>query len=378
VTPWVKEMLAGGYDCFYKKENGHLYLYDPTKKGYVAAAHDPRSIVLKDVKADAKRVVAENAGASLLDIGDGVLCLEYHSKANALNMDIFDMLQRAVEELEGNWVGMVIGNQGPQFCAGADLNMFVEYAETKQWGIMDATMQKSQAGVLSLRYCSKPVVAAPFSIVLGGGAEVMMAASAICAAGECYIGQVEAGVGVLPALGGCKELVRRVVSPVIKKLPTVDPLPFLQQVFELIAMAKVSGSAEEARQWGFLTPSDRIVMNGDHLLHDAKRMVLDMVEAGWRPTPQGKEIYAVGATGLAALEAGVYGFKEAGYITEHDALIANKTAYVLCGGKLSRPQWVDPWYILDLEREGFLSLLGTQKSLDRILSMLKTGKALRN
>jgi 3-hydroxyacyl-CoA dehydrogenase len=378
VTPWVKEMLAAGRVSFYRKENGQLHHYDPASKDYVAAKADPRTISLKDVKANEKRVIASNPSASLVDLGDGVLCLEFHSKANALDMGIFDMIGRAGEELEKDWMGLAIGNQGSHFCAGADLNTFVEYAQNQAWDKLDAQIQEVQNGLLNLRYSPKPVVSAPFGVVLGGGAEVMMATSAICAAAESYIGQVEASVGVVPALGGCKEPLRRILSPLAKKNPKLDLLPVLQQIFEMIAMAKVSGSAEEARQWGFLTPTDRVVMNADHLLHEAKRMVLEMVESDYRPPVRGKEIWAVGATGLAAIEAGVWGFEQAGYISEHDALIASKTAYILCGGKLSRPQWVDAQYILDLEREAFLSLLGTQKTLDRVIHMLKTGKPLRN
>jgi len=378
VTPWVKEMLADGHTSFYFKENGELRYYDPVSKGYVAAEADPRVIVLKDIKSDPRRMVASNPSASLVDLGDGVLCLEFHSKANALNLEVFEMTERAADELGKDWQGLVIGNQGPHFCAGADLNMFVEYAQNQAWGKMNDLIKWVQGTLLRLRYSPKPVVSAPFGMVLGGGAEVMMAASAICAAAESNIGQVEAGVGVVPALGGCKELLRRIISPLAKKHPKIDLLPVLQQVFEMIAMAKVSGSAVEAQQWGFLTPTDRIVMNSDHLLHEAKRMVLEMAEAGYRPPVRGKEIWAMGATGLAAMKAGVWGFQQAGYISEHDALIATKTAYILCGGRLSRPQWVEAQYILDLEREAFLSLLGTPKTLDRVIHMLKTGKPLRN
>jgi 3-hydroxyacyl-CoA dehydrogenase len=378
VTPWVKEMLAAGHTSFYKKENGRLHSYNPAARGYVASEQDPRAISLKDLKAAENRVIARNASASLLDMDDGVLCLEFQSKVNALDGGAFAMMERARDELDKDWAGMVIGNQGPHFCAGADLNMFVEQAEKKDWDAMDAMIREAQDIVMSFRYSPKPVVSAPFNMVLGGGAEVMMEASAICAAAETYVGQVEAGVGVVPALGGCKELLRRVVSPIVKRSPNADPLPFLRQVFEMVALAKVSGSAEEARQWGFLTPTDRIVMNPSHLLYEAKRLVLDMIESGWRPVVRGKEIWAMGTTALAVLEAGIWGFREAGYISGHDALIAGKTAYILCGGRLSRPQWVDPQFILDLERESFLSLLGTQKTLDRVLHMLKTGKPLRN
>jgi 3-hydroxyacyl-CoA dehydrogenase len=378
ITPWVKEMLAAGHSSFCARDNGRLLYYDPTSKGYVAAKTDPRVIVLKDLKSDGKRIVADNRSASLVDMGDGVLCLEFHSKMNALYADTSRMMAQASKELEGDWVGLVIGNQGEHFSAGANLAELAAGAEQGQWNQVEAALKLAQDRLMAFRYSPKPVVCAPFNMVLAGGAEVMMGASAICAAAESHIGQVEAGVGLLPATGGCKELVRRVLSPVAKSIPKTDFLPILREIHEMIAMGKVSGSAEEARQWGFLAPTDRIVMNPDHLLHEAKRMVLEMVESGYRPPVYGSEIWAMGATGLAALEVVIWGMKEAGYASEHDALVANKTAYVLSGGKLSRPQWVDPQYILDLEREAFMSLLGEQKTIDRIRHMLNTGKPLRN
>ena len=378
VTPWVKEMLAAGHTSFYKRRNGRLHYYDPSSKDYVAVEQDPRSILLKDVKADEKRVVASNLSASLVDLGKSVLCLEFHSKMNSLDTDIFDMMIRAREELEKDWVGLVIGNQGEHFCAGANIFMVAVAAQQGEWDMLEATFKRGQDTLMALRYSPKPVVCAPFNMVLAGGAEVMMGASAICAAAESYIGQVEAGVGLVPAAGGCKELVRRIISPVVNQTPNADPLPFMQRRFEMIATATVSASAVEARQWGFLTPADRIVMNRDHLLHEAKRLVLEMVESGYRPPVRGKDIWALGANGLAALEVMVWGMREAGFASEHDALIANKTAHILCGGKLAKPQWVDPQYILDLEREGFLSLLGEQKTIDRMWHMLNTGKPLRN
>jgi 3-hydroxyacyl-CoA dehydrogenase len=378
VTPWVKEMLAAGHSSFYKRENGRLYYYDPTSKGYVMARTDERAIVLKDLKSDAKRVIAHNPSASLVDLGDGVLCLEFHSKMNALYADTSRMMAQASEELEGDWVGLVIGNQGEHFSAGANLAELAAGAEQGAWQQVEATLKLAQDRIMAFRYSPKPVVCAPFNMVLAGGAEVMMGASAICAAAESSIGQVEAGVGLMPATGGCKELVRRVLSPVAKSTAKADLLPILRQIHETIAMGKVSGSAEEARQWGFLAPTDRIIMNRDHLLHEAKRMVLEMAESGYRPPVHGPEIWAMGATGLAALEVIIWGMKEAGYASEHDGLVAYKTAYVLSGGKLTRPQWVDPQYILDLEREAFMSLLGEQKTIDRIRHMLNTGKPLRN
>jgi 3-hydroxyacyl-CoA dehydrogenase len=251
-------------------------------------------------------------------------------------------------------------------------------AQQGEWERLKTAVKALQDALMAFRYSPKPVVTAPFNMVLAGAAEVMMGSSAICAAAESYIGQVEAGVGLVPAAGGCKELVRRVISPVVKTTPDADPFPFMQRIFEMILMARVSASAEEARQWGFLTPADRIVMNRDHLLHEAKRMVLEMAESDYHPPVRGKEIWAIGANGLAALEVWIWGMKEAGYGSEHDALVAEKTAYILCGGKLSKPQWVDPQYILDLEREAFLSLLGEQKTIDRMWHMLNTGKPLRN
>jgi 3-hydroxyacyl-CoA dehydrogenase len=378
VTPWVKEMLAAGYPSFYKKENGRLYHYDPASKDYVAAEADPRVIVLKDLKSDEKRIVAHNPSASLVDMGDGVLCLEFHSKMNALYTDTSRMMAQASEELENGWVGLVIGNQGEHFSVGANLAELAAAAEESDWEQVETALKMAQDGLMAFRHNFKPVVSAPFNMALAGGAEAMMGAAAICAAAESRIGLVEAGVGLVPASGGCKELVRRVLSPVAKSTPHADLLPFMQRIFETIAAAKVSGSAEEARQWGFLAPADRVVMNGDHLLHEAKRMVLEMAESDYRPPLRGKEIWAMGAGGLALLEVMAWGMKEAGYASEHDALVATKIAHVLCGGKLTKAQWVEAQYILDLEREAFLSLLGEQKTMDRIRHMLKTGKPLRN
>ncbi|MEW6400615.1 MAG: enoyl-CoA hydratase/isomerase family protein, partial [Chloroflexota bacterium] len=280
--------------------------------------------------------------------------------------------------LERDWVGLVIGNQGEHFSAGANIAMLAEGAQQGDWSRVEAAVKMAQNAAMAFRYSPKPVVSAPFNMTLGGGAEAMMGASAICAAAESYIGLVEVGVGLVPAGGGCKELVRRVVSPAARNAPNADLLPFMQRIFDTIAMGKVSACAEEARQWGFLTATDRIVTNRDHLLHEAKHMVLQMAESGFRPSVRGKEIWAIGANGLAALETMIWGMKQAGYASEHDALIARKTAYILCGGKLTKAQWVDPQYILDLELEVFLSLLGEPKTIDRIRHMLNTGSPLRN
>jgi 3-hydroxyacyl-CoA dehydrogenase len=378
VVPWVKEMLGAGYTRFHKRENGRLFFYDPAGKNYVSAKVDSRRIDLKALKSDEKRIIADNPSASLMDIGDGVLCLEFHTKSNALDMDVSRMMARARQELDGDWVGLVIGNQGEHFSAGANLAMLAEGAERGDWGQVELAVKMAQDGAMALQHSPKPVISAPFGMTLAGGAEAMMGTSAICAHAEANIGLVEARVGLLPAGGGCKELVRRVVSPMAASAPEVNLLPLLQRIFDTIATAKVSTCAEEARQWGFLTPGDRIVMNPDHLLHEAKRQVLVMAERRYRPLLHGQEVWAMGANALAALEVMIWGMKQAGFASEHDALVAGKIAYVLCGGKLARPQWVEAQYILDLEREMFMSLLGEQKTVDRIRHMLNTGSPLRN
>ncbi len=229
---------------------------------------------------------------------------------------------------------------------------------------------------MRMRYSPKPVVVAPAGLILGGGVEIMMHASRIVAAVESYIGQVEIGVGVIPAGGGTKELLRRILNPAMQT-QNVEPLPFLQRIFELIGLAKVATSAEEARKFGFLSASDRVVMNRDHLIAEAKREVLNMFAAGYHP-PLPEKIYAAGRDGLAALKVSVFMMEEGGYITEYEHHIANKLGYVMMGGEISKPAWVDEQYILDLEREAFLSLCGEKKTQERMWHMLQNGKPLRN
>jgi 3-hydroxyacyl-CoA dehydrogenase len=360
-APWVREMLDAGHETFYRDGAA----YSPVTKSYVPLEKDPRQISLKDC-----RVVKENKGASLRDLGDGVLCLEFHTKMNTLDGDIRSMLIEAVEEVErGEWKGLVIGNEGGDFCVGANLagGLAGDPREAVK-GMQDALMR--------VRFCTKPVVAAPFARTLGGGVEVCMAAARIVAAGETYMGLVEVGVGLIPGAGGCKEMVRRVVSPAMRRTPGADPLPFLQDVLQTVGAAKVSSSAEEARSFGFLGEADRVVMNRDHLLHEAKQEVLAMAD-DFAPRVA-EECFTAGRDVRAGLKAAIYVLQQGGYMTEYDAVISNKLAHVLCGGDLSSPQWVSEQYLLDLEREVFVELLGQQKTIDRIQHMLKTGKPLRN
>jgi len=376
VAAWVKEMIAAGGESFYKKDGVRKLFWDLNSRSYQPIPVDPNFIVLKDLK-ETRGVLKKNFSASLIDLGDDVLCLEFHSKMNALDPDIFAMGYSALEELEKGYAGLVIGNQGENFSVGANVFNVVMAAEAKQFDQIEQGVKGMQDLLMNFRYCSKPVVAAPFGLALGGGAEVAMAADRICASGETYMGLVEVGVGLLPAGGGCRELLKRVVTPAMKRADS-DPLPFLGKVFENIAMAKVSASALQAQEMGFLTDCDRIIMKGEHVLAEAKREVLALSAAGYAPPPRTKSIYALGQRGIAALSIMVQSLRWGDFISEYDMFIAKKIAYVLSGGDLSAPQWVDEQYILDLEREGFLSLLGQEKTIARIKHLLMTGKPLRN
>ncbi|HEX7833721.1 MAG TPA: 3-hydroxyacyl-CoA dehydrogenase NAD-binding domain-containing protein [Thermoanaerobaculia bacterium] len=362
VAPWVREMLAAGNETFYRDGS----VYDPATKSYVPIEKDPRQISLATCP-----VIKENKGASLRDLGDGVLCLEFHTKMNTLDDDIRAMTIAAVEEVEsGDWVGLVIGNDGADFCVGANLAGGLGDPNAAVKGIQDALMR--------VRFCAKPVVAAPFARTLGGGVEVAMAASRIVAAGETYMGLVEVGVGLIPGAGGCKEMIRRVVSPAMKKTPGADPLPFIQNILQVVGAAKVSSSAEEARSFGFLSDADRVCMNRDHLLFEAKHEVLTLAADGYAPPVNGDNCYIGGRDVRAALKAGIHVLHQGGYMTDYDTVVSTKLAHVLCGGDLTSPQWVSEQYLLDLEREVFVGLLSDQRTMDRIQHMLKTGKPLRN
>ncbi|HEY53610.1 MAG TPA: enoyl-CoA hydratase/isomerase family protein, partial [Caldilineae bacterium] len=267
--------------------------------------------------------------------------------------------------------------QGEYFSAGANIFLIAVNAQQGNWDKLDELSQKLQNMRAVFTGCSKPVVAAPFSVTLGGGTEVALAADRIVAASETYMGLPEVGVGILPAGGGTKEMVRRVISPAAK-LEHVGIDKYVQEAALTIAMAKVSTSAAEARDLGFLAPCDRIVMNKDHLIAEAKAEVLAMVSTGYRPTFTAKNCYAAGRDALASLQVFIEMQKEARYISEHDAKVAHKVAYVMCGGELTAPQWVDEQYFLDLEREAFLSLAGEPLTQARLWHMLQTGKPLRN
>jgi 3-hydroxyacyl-CoA dehydrogenase len=375
VAGWVEEMLGAGHETFYRREGGALSFYDPARGDYVAEPADAQKVGLAHLKS-AGRVVRENRGASLVDLGDGVACLEFHTKLNTLDGDVREMLLASVEEVEaGDWRGLVVGNEAADFSAGANLS-----GAAGGFDAVEGAVKGMQDALSALRFCSKPVVTAPAGRALGGGCEVSLAGARAAAAAETYMGLVEVGVGLVPAAGGCKELVRRVVSPPMRAAAGgADPLPFLQQALQTIATAKVSTSAAEARAFGYLTDADLVVMNRDHLLAEAKRLVLELSDAGYAPPARGaKSCYAAGRDALAALRAGLYIMQQGGYVSEYDLHVSLKVAHVLCGGNISSAQWVDEQYFLDLEREAFVSLCGEPKTLERITHMLSTGKPLRN
>ncbi len=375
-APWVDEMLSQGVSSFYEYEGARkVGVYVPAQKRYRPLERSSAAIILREEKA-AGKIIAENPGATLVDLGDGVACVEFHTKMNALDDDIFNMLIEALDRAETDFEGLVIGNDADNFSAGANLFMVVMAAKMGAWEQLDEAIRKLQGFNMRMRYFPRPVVVAPAGLTLGGGAEITMHASRVVAAAELYTGLVEVGAGVIPAGGGTKEMVRRLLNPPMQTKNT-DPLPFLQRIFEQVGMAKVATSAQEARAMGILAPADRIVFNRAHLIAEAKREVLHMAASGYAP-PAPEKLYAAGREQLAALQVGIYMLKEAKQITEYEAHIANKLAFVMTGGDLSRGAWADEQYFLDLEREAFLSLCGEEKTQQRMQHLLETGKPLRN
>lgn len=376
VAPWVKEMLAAGNKSFYRYDGSVELVYSPASKSYVPVSKSGRDIKLADVR-HANRPLAENDSAVLHDMGDGVMLLEYRTKMNIMEPGIFDMMRVAVERLNGNANGLVLGNEGTDYSAGANLLLAAILLQSGQWDEFSNFLKDGQDAFMALRRAPKPVVAAPFQRVLGGGVESCLAADRILAHAETYMGLVEVGMGIIPAWGGCKEMVRRRVSPHMNAT-NVNPMPYLRQVFETIGFAKVAESAAQARELGFLADADRIVMNRDHLLGEAKREVLTMLDSGYRSPATTGNVFAAGRSMLASVQIEVYSMQQGGYISKHDAKIANKLGYVLCGGDLSEAAWMDEQYFLDLEREAVLSLAGEPKTQERVIGFLQTGRPVRN
>lgn len=324
---------------------------------------------------DRQRVVRSNAGASLVDLGDGVLAVEFHSKMNAIGADTVQMLNAGVTEAARNFAALLVGNDAPNFSVGANLMLLLLEAQEGNWDEIDLMVRAFQGAMLGLRYADVPVVVAPAGMALAGGCEIALHADRVQAAAEVYIGLVEVGVGLVPAGGGTKEMVVRSQDGVA---PGADPLPALRVAFENIGFARVSTSAAEARRLGYLRSIDGVTMNRDRLIADAKRVALERAREGYQRPPLRTEIPVGGDSVLAAMKLGVHLAWRGGRISDHDALVARKVAWILAGGALPHPTSVSEQYLLDLEREAFLSLCGERKTLERIQHTLKTGKPLRN
>jgi 3-hydroxyacyl-CoA dehydrogenase len=376
LPPIVEKLLSSGKKSFYRSENGVRSFFDWRSGEYKAEKDMPGIIVLSSLK-DRKKEIRKNSGASLVDLGDGVACLEFHSKMNAIGEDILQMTQIAIEETEKHFEGLVIGNQGTNFSVGANLLLILMQAQDENWDELDLVVRAFQKATMSLRYSSKPVVAAPFGMTLGGGCEFSLGADRIHSSAELYIGLVEVGVGVIPAGGGTKEMLVRNIEG-IPANSDADLFPFVKRAFETIGLAKVSTSAMDAKSIGYMRSTDSYSMNKDRPIGDAKQVVLGMVTSGYTTPTMRTNIPVLGEPGLANLIVGIHLMKEAGYISEYDAHIGRKLAYILCGGDLTAKSFVSEQYLLDLEREAFLSLLGEKKTQDRIKYMLEKGKPLRN
>lgn len=365
---WVKEMLDQGHETFYMKENGTQFYYSDGQ--YRAVKENPKRISLQTLK-ETKGVITKNSGASLVDLGDDVALLEFHTKSNAIGLDIIQMIDNALEETERNYKGLVIGNQGRHFCAGANLAMILMEAQDDNFMEVDFVIRRFQQTMLNIKYSAKPVVAAPFGMTLGGGTEVCLPAARVQAASESYMGLVETGVGLIPGGGGNKELYMNYLDGGSELMDAAI------KTFETIALAKVSGSAHEARDMKILSAADRISMNQDHLLHDAKQLAASLYDSGYRP-PARKKVKVTGETGCAALLLGADQMRRSGYLSDHDMKIAKKLAHVIAGGRVPFGTEVSEEYLLEIEREAFLSLAGEAKSQARMQHMLVKGKPLRN
>lgn len=374
VKSWVKDMVADGNTSFYKVEGGVRKYYDIASKSYKTVPGAESLIILDNLRGN--KPVWKNSGAILHDIGDGVLNLEFRSKMNSIGSEVLQGINKSIEIAEKDFRGLVIGNDATNFSVGANLMMIFMMAMEQEYDELDFAIRSFQNTTMRCRYSSIPVVAAPHGMTLGGGCEVSMHADVAVAAAETYMGLVEVGVGLLPGGGGVKEFALRASDAYYAGDVMI---PALQQRFLDIAMAKVATSAEEAFNAGLLRKgTDRMVVNQKRLIAEAKKEVIALDTAGYTQPAARNDIQALGRSALGTFTVGVEGFKAGGYISEHDALIAKKVAFAICGGDLSMPTKVSEQYLLDLEREAFLSLTGEKKTLERIQHMLQKGKPLRN
>jgi len=371
---WVKDMVENGADTFYKIVNGKKKYYDIVTGSYEDIPGRNEFIILENTRAN--NVVWQNSGTSLHDIGDGIVNLEFHTKMNSIGSEVLEGINKSIEIAEKDYKGLVIANDGQHFSAGANLAMMFMLATEQEYDEIDFAVRAFQQATMHCRYSSIPVVVAPHSLVLGGGCEVCLHADKVQASAETYIGLVEVGVGIIPAGGGTKEMTMRASDKYFSELPE---LPELQKKFMNIAMAKVSTSAKEAFDMEiFKLGRDSITINPHRVIADAKDAVLLLANKGYTRPTQREDIKVLGRSALATLLLGAYSFNRGHYISDHDKKIVEKLAYIMCGGDLSEGTLVSEQYLLDLEREAFLSLITEKKTLERIQSILTTGKPLRN
>ncbi len=371
---WVKEMLAKGFKTFYQVENGKRKFYDQNTFTYKEIPGKDNFIILDNYRSN--KPVWQNSGATLHDIGNGVLDLEFQTKMNTIGTEILEAINKSIEIAEKDFAGLVIANNGQNFSAGANLAMMFMLATEQEYDEIDLAVRTFQNASMRIRYSSIPVVVAPHNLVLGGGCEFCLHADKIQASAETYIGLVEVGVGIIPAGGGTKEMTLRASDNYAEG--EVE-FPELQKRFMNIATAKVATSALEAFEMDiFKKGRDEITINPNKVIMDAKQSVLALAEKGYSQPIQREDIKVLGREALATLLLGAYSFRMGNYISDHDKKIVEKLAYIMSGGDLTQGSFVSEKYLLDLEREAFLSLIGEKKTLERIQSILTTGKPLRN
>lgn len=372
---WVTEMLEAGHTSFYKVEHGVKKYYDIPSKSYKAIPGTADFIILENLKANNK-VLYKNAGASIIDLGDGILNVEFHSKMNTIGGDTLSAINKAIDMAEKDYRGVVIGNDGANFSAGANVGMIFMMAVEQEWDELNMAVKLFQNTSMRIRYSSIPVVVAPHNLTLGGGCEFSLHADHVQLSAETYMGLVEFGVGVIPGGGGTKEFALRASDEFADDQIVQNAL---KNRFLTIGMAKVSTSAVEAFELGYLQKDKySISMNKSRLIADAKAKAIELADAGYTKPVQRKNIKVLGKQGLGIVYAGANTMYSGNYISEHDKKISEKLGWVMCGGDLSSPTEVSEQYLLDLEREAFLSLCGERKTLERIQSIVTKGKPLRN
>jgi 3-hydroxyacyl-CoA dehydrogenase len=384
LPPLVTALLSSGQESFYQAHSGQLTYFDLAAKSLTPVT-SAKGVIFLPPPQDQTKVVQKNSGARLIDIGDGVLCCEFRSKMNAIGGDIVAMIHAGLKRLDEDFEAMVIANHAVNFSVGANLMLLLVSAQEQEWDDVHLAVRQFQHVNMAIKYAPRPVVVAPQGLALGGGCEITLHAPQVQAAAECYLGLVETGVGLIPAGGGCKEMLIRAnqhaaggTQPLAASAEAnMDLFHAMKPIFENIAMAKVSTSAEDARALGYLRRDDRVSMNRDGLLADAKATALEMARVGYEP-PAPPEIRVLGEQFLAGAKLAVHMLLRGEFITEYDAVVARKLATILSGGALSVPQNVSEQYLLDLEREAFVSLCGERKTQERIAHTLKTGKPLRN